>query len=189
MPLPLALIGIGSTIKNVAKKIPMKAWLIMGAVIFYIGSCWYWNSHGKNTVKAEWEASIKRGNVVVADLKRKQIQIVKVVETKYVDKVKVIHEKAKIITKEIPVYIAADTPDLPPAFRVFHDAAATGETFDASRIPDAASTPVRTATETITKNYETYQVIKARLDGLQEFYRLQQAAYQESCKSEGVVCN
>ena len=187
--LPLPLIAAWKGTQTIAKKIPMKAWLIMGAVVFYVGSCWYWNSHGKGVVQAEWDASVERGNVVVADLKRKQIQIVKVVETKYVDKVKVIHEKAKIITKEIPVYIAADTPDLPPAFRVFHDAAATGETFDASRIPDAASTPVRTATETIVKNYETYQVIKARLEGLQEFYRLQQEAYQESCKSEGVDCS
>ena len=51
MPLPLALIGIGSKIAGVAKKIPMKAWLIMGAVVFYVGSCWYCNYHGKNTVK------------------------------------------------------------------------------------------------------------------------------------------
>ncbi len=186
---PLWLIGIGSSAKNIAKKIPLKGWLILGGVVFYFGSLWYWGNHQAGKVQAEWDESVKRGNKVVKVLKEKQVQIVKVVEIKYKDKIKVIHEKGKTIIREIPKFIPADTCELPGGFRLLHDAAATGSEPDATGLPDAATVPVRTAAETISKNYETCHATAARLVSLQEFERLRHEAYLEACKSEGIDCN
>lgn len=82
----------------------------------------------------------------------------------------------KTIIKEVPTYVSINDCPMSPGFRVFYDAAANGELPDASRIPDAAAVPAPDVANTTAENFRTYHETAARLTGLQEWVRAQQAA-------------
>lgn len=158
----------------IVKKIPWQLWLL-GAFLVYT---WGVYSYGQSIIQSKWDASIERGKAIVADLKEKQIVIKREVEIRYVDRVRTIHEVGKTIIKEIPIYIPADTPDLPAGFRVLHDAAATGTV--PGSFPETYGSPIRVedATETIAKNYGQCLEWRTGLIAWQEWYSEQSLAWQ-----------
>lgn len=163
---------------SLIKKIPWQLWLLSGVMIsFWLYGSWQFN-RGQQENQNRWNIAIERGKVIVEALKKQTGKVNTVVETKYVDRVKVIREKAKIITKEIPIYIPVDSPDLPGGFRLLHDAATNSTVPDSSLIPDAAPVSVATATETIVTNYETCQIWRSQLIGWQEWYQEQALVWQ-----------
>lgn len=166
-------------------RIPWQVWACTGVLLLLYGSFW-WGGH---RVRVEWKASIERGKTIVEELQKKQLVVTTKVETKYVDRVKVIKEKGDTIIQKVPVYIPASTPDLPGGFRLLHDGAVLGATSESTSPTDAAPVPVRDAASTIAKNYETCHITAARLEGLQEWIREQQALYLEQCKQPGVRCS
>jgi hypothetical protein len=92
------------------------------------------------------------------------------VVTQYVDRVQVVHEQAKTIIKEIPVYVPSDPGacDLPGGFRLLHDAAATGNPLPGpAAIADAAPASAQTVTSTVSENYEQCLAISEQLTALQ----------------------
>lgn len=160
------------------KKIPWQLWLLSGVIFSF---WWYgqWQfGRGQKLIQKEWEASIERGRKIVADLTEKSNKINTVVETKYVDQVKVIREKGKTVVKEIPVYIPASTPDLPGGFRLLHDAAATSTLPYRSRISDAKSVRVEDATTIIVENYTECHQWREQVLGWQGWYQEQSLAWQ-----------
>ena len=161
----------------IALKYPrIAAMLVILAVVFsYIGY---------NGIRHWWDgrslAHVKAQNVAlqaqVASL-TKALQGAKATErvvTQYVDRVQVVAGRTKTIIKEVPIYVPADSPSLPPGFRVLHDAAATGELPDPARIADAAPVPAQDAAETIVSNYGTCAETAEQVIALQDWIRAQQ---------------
>lgn len=161
------------------KKIPLQVWLLIGGVLLFFGYGQWQYHNGKHHVQVKWDASIERGKTIVADLEAKANRVNTKIVTKYVDRVRVIHEKGDTIVKKIPIYIPTTTPDLPGGFRLLHDAAATAQ------VPSEASLPgqpvsVRAATETITTNYQRCLVWRAELDAWDQWYAEQLLVWQSA---------
>jgi hypothetical protein len=106
--------------------------------------------------------------------KRAQAEASIRVVTKYVDRVKVVEGRTRTIIKEIPVYVPADSPNLPAGFRVLHDAAAQGVLPDPAGIADAAPVPAQDAAGTIAGNYGICHATAEQVRALQDWIREQQ---------------
>ena len=111
--------------------------------------------------------------LVEAGMARADVQVV----TRYVDRVEYIQQAAKIITREVPVYVTqkADAAcTVPVGFVRIHDAAATGTAPPAAaRDPDAPAAGVTLSgiAGTVADNYAICHAIRAQLIGLQEWAR------------------
>lgn len=88
----------------------------------------------------------------------------KVEVIRYRDRIQYIKGEARVIEKQVPIYIPAGTPDLPGGFRLLHDAAAQGRavTGDASG-HEAAAVAVEDAARTVAENYANCLADKERL--------------------------
>lgn len=150
-------------------KIPWQVFACAGLGLLLAGFGYWCYDLGQDHKQADWDASIERGRKAVEELKKKQVVITTRVETVYLDKVKVIREKGRDIVKQVPIYIPADSCDLPGGFRLLHDAAATNTLPDSSKLSDAASVSVADATTTIGENYATCQEWREQLVNLQEW--------------------
>lgn len=120
------------------------------------------------TTKAEGERDSARAE---RDLARTNVRTV----TQYVDRVEVIREAGKVITKEIPVYVTqkADAAcTLPVGFVRIHDAAATATAPQPTAgDPDAPATGLTLSgvADTISDNYADYHKLAAQVIGLQDY--------------------
>ena len=170
-------------------KIPWQVWACAGLGLFLVLFGWYWDSHGASRVQKRWDAAVARGTVIVAGLKAEQGKVTVRVETKYVDRWKVIHEKGDTITKLVPQFISDGTCDLPGGFRVLHDAAVSGTTPSAADLTNAEPVPASTAATTVTENYTTCNKAISDLAGLREWLEEQRKVYLERCKLPGVDCS
>ena len=170
-------------------KIPWQVFACAGVMLILGLTGYYLYDLGRDHTQAKWDSAVERGNVAVDRLKNKQATITTKIETVYVDRVKTIKEKGDVIYKEVPVYIPVDSPDLPPGFRVLHDAAVTNSIPRTSEIPDAESVSVKAATETITGNYTTCHLILQDLTSLQQWVQEQRESYLDECKQQGLSCN
>lgn len=84
--------------------------------------------------------------------------------------------KNRIITREVVRYVelpAARRCTLDPAWRLLHDAAATGEPADSARVAAADAAPVTDAAalDTVAANYEHCRDALAQLNGWQQWWR------------------
>jgi hypothetical protein len=183
--MPLWLLYIG----RLLKKIPWQVYACAGL----IGAFWLWGivseERGEARVRAEWAASIARGEAIVTDLKAGQNKITTKTEIKYIDRVKVIHAKGETIVKEIPVYQFNNLPELPPSFRVLYDAAATNTIPEAGDISNAATVSVTDVATITAQNFTQYYQVKAQLEELQDWVLDQRKLYLEKCKQRGVHCS
>ena len=155
------------------KKIPYQAWLLIGLVV----SFWLWGSYrynaGQAVVQKEWDTAVERGKVIVAQLEADAKKVNTVIDTQWKERTEYIYVKGDTITKEIPIYIPADTPDLPSGFRVLHDAAVDSEVPSASSSIGAAPVGVAEATETIIGNYTKCHLIKEEVVAWRQWYQEQ----------------
>ncbi len=170
------------------KKIPWTVYAATGLLLLFWGWGTYKYNAGQKNVQTKWNASIERGKTIVKELKVKQKVISTVVETKYVDRVKVIHEKADVIYKDVVRYVPADLPDLPGSVRMLHDAAATNTLPGTSSFFDVAPIGVRDFTGTVVLNYEQYWITAERLKSLQSWVAQQRELSLETCKQPDVIC-
>lgn len=174
---------------EILKKIPWQAWLLSGLALSFYGWGVLQHHRGAAEVQKQWDDSISRGKVIVDTLRAGQNKVTTVIETKYKDRVQVIHEKGKTITKLVPQFIPADSCDLPGGFRLLHDAAVSGTIPSAAEGVDAAPVPVTTAATTITENYTTCKAAISDLEGMREWAQQQRQLYLELCKQPGVRCS
>lgn len=150
-------------------KIPWQVWACSG-VVLVLGLCgWKLYDLGQDHKQAEWAASIERGKAAVEELKKKQTIVTTRVETKYVDRIKVIHEKGKDIVKRVEVFVPVGSCDLPGGFRLLHDSAAANTVPDSSEIANALPVPAQTVASTVAENYTTCNQWREQLIGLQEW--------------------
>jgi hypothetical protein len=157
------------------RGVPLWVWLtlgLLGAGLFY-GHLRY--NAGQADVQAKWDESTARGKVEVERLKSEAGKVTVRVETKTVEVVKTVKVKGDTIVRQVPIYISRDLPELPGAFRVLHDAAATGTVPDPADFSDAAPVAPQDVASTTGDNYTACRVNAAALTGLQEWVREQHA--------------
>lgn len=151
------------------KLVPSWVWIalaLVGAGLFY-GHTRY--NAGQADTQAKWDKSVEKGKAEVARLKEAAGKVTVRVETKYIDRVKTIREKADAIVREVKVFVPVGSCDLPGGFRLLHDAAAQGAIPDPTGIPDAAPVDAQTVASTVAGNYGTCHETAQRLISLQEW--------------------
>ncbi len=153
---------------------PYRALAMVLFSIALFGAGWV---KGSMSVHAEWDAAIGRQVVQVAQVKQHQAEITTEVVTKYVDKIKLVHDQGETIIKEVPHYVPSDTCILPAGFRLLHDAAASGELPDTARSADAQPVTAQDVAATIASNYQQSREIATQLEALQEWVRRQSSAH------------
>lgn len=100
--------------------------------------------------------------------------------TRYVDKVRVVHERGATLTKEIPVYVTAQADaacPVPVGFVRVHDAAAANELLGPAGIADAqpSGLALSAVAGTVVDNYATCHAAIEQLKALQGWVRANQA--------------
>lgn len=124
---------------------------------------------GASHEQAKADAANLSATARTAIVRQRQAEATVQVLTKYVDRVRTVHVAGETIIKEVPVYVPADSPDLPGGFRLHHDAAALGELPNPARIADAAPVPAQDVAATVAANYLTCRENAEQLTALQEW--------------------
>lgn len=125
---------------------------------------------GAAEVKGKWDVERAAMREEIEALKLTQGKITTIVETQYVDRVKVIREKGQTIIEKVTEYVPIDAPALPGGFRLLHDAAASGSALpDPAGIPDAAPVPAQELAVTVAENYATCRANAAAVEAWQDW--------------------
>lgn len=142
-------------------------WLGIGlaCLLSFFGGC----AQGKKGVQADWDASVARGQAEVARLKEAASRVTVRVETKTVEKIVTIREKARAIETVREVFVPVDSGSLPGAFRLFYDGAITGAIPDPAAIAEAAPVPIADVADTHASNAELCRIAYATVDGWQSW--------------------
>ena len=94
-------------------------WVRLAALVaFALALVGYGYAKGAASVQDKWDLAVAAENSAAVRVVVKQGQITERIVTQYVDRVKVIREAGETIIKEVPVYVPADSPDLPGGFRL-----------------------------------------------------------------------
>jgi len=156
------------------------AGIILLALLAAIGGGTWWQEHRVGEARAQAtkaRADLDAANATLSGLRAtlKAAQAQPTIITRYVDRVQVVREAARVITKEVPVYVTPEADaacTVPAGFVRIHDAAAEGRAPEPpAGDPDApaAGLALSAVTDTITGNYETCHVIREQLIALQEW--------------------
>jgi hypothetical protein len=101
--------------------------------------------------------------------------------TRYVDRVRVVHERGATLTQEIPVYVTAQADaacPVPVGFVRVHDAAAANDLPGPAGVADArpSGLALSTVAGTVVDNYAICHAAIEQLNALQAWVRANQAA-------------
>ena len=125
--------------------------------------------NGAAHVQAKWDAATVKQSLKVARVEMAQTESTVKVVTKFVDRVRVVKETGAALTREVVRYVPSDSCDLPPGYRVLHDAAARGEHADAAGNTDAAAVPAQDAAAAVIDNYSACHANAEQLVALQNW--------------------
>lgn len=164
----------------IAKKIPLSVWITLGVSVAWALSVVFAIHHGKAIVQADWDASVERGKEAVAQLKDRQVSVNMIVDTVVKERVVTIKEKARVIEKEIPVFVPEYRDQLSGGFRLLYDAAATNTIPDRSRIALAPTVSVGDVASTTNRNFEQCHIWREQVIGWQDWYHRHRAAIKPS---------
>lgn len=151
------------------KGLPVWVWIALGllAAGLLYGHTRY--NAGQADVQGRWDESVAAGKAEVERLKAEAGKVTVRVETKTVEKLVTIREKARVIYKYREIFVPDDSGMLPGAFRVFYDSAITNTVPDAAAIPDASPVAVADVADTHAYNAEQCHVAYATVTGWQEW--------------------
>lgn len=151
-------------------------WVWVGAAL--LGVTLYWGhtryEAGELAVQAKWDESVAAGKAEVERLKAEAGKVTVRVETKTVEKIVTIREKARVIYQDREIFVPADSGMLPGGFRVYFDAATQNTIPDAASIANAAPVAVTDVADTYAYNAEQCRVAYATVEGWQEWAKEQQ---------------
>jgi len=153
------------------------ALVIIGFGLFYEGN--YYGTKDYRARIAEMEENVKE--VVVESEKVNTI-----VQTKYVDKIKIVKEKAdeniKIIEKVVTQY--DNKCELSNAAIVLHDSASqnTVSPSSGSAVEGTSKVKISDVLRTVTDNYATYYQTREQVIGWQQWYKEQKKLYEDKLK-------
>lgn len=124
---------------------------------------------GAAHVQAKWDAETVKQSLRVARTEKAQAESTVRVVTQFVDRVRVVKEIGADLTREVVRYVPSDSCDLPPGYRVLHDAAARGEPANPAGNPDAAAVPAQDASAAVIDNYSACLANAEQLAALQNW--------------------
>lgn len=142
----------------------------------------YGYHRGAASVQVKWSAAQQVQAAALAKAEAKAASASARVVTRYVDRVKVVHERGQAIIQKVPVYVsqAADARcSVPVGFVRLHDAAVQGGELPvaAGSTADAPSGVALSAVAgTVAGNYATDHETAERLKALQDWVRAQHDA-------------
>jgi hypothetical protein len=140
-------------------------------LVFLAGTHWKAYVAGRNTIIAAWDAE-KAEAEKQAETNRLLRQVrVNDISRKYVEKTAENRHVTQSNFAKVEEYAPASFPPLPGSFRVWHDAAAAGETLDDTGRVDAAPVPLKQTAATVAGNYADANYDKQRLEALQAIVR------------------
>ena len=136
------------------------------------------DSVGAGRVQAKWDKEKGDAREAAAKQRAEKAQTTTEVVTRYVDRVRIVRERGDTITKEVFVHVPP-TPPNPDAcalerngWRLLHDAAARGQSDDASpRGADAPGPSAQDTARTVTDNYAQYHAVAEQLHALQDWVK------------------
>lgn len=168
--------------------LPRWAWSLIAAGalvggVFIYGQ--YQRGQGKQEVQNEWDAAIKRGKAEVARLKLAAETITTIETVRYVDRVKIVREKADVIERVREVFVPTDSGFLTGGFRLYHDGAATNTIPDAASTADAAFVSVADVADTIARNYKKCHIAYETVEAFQRWANEQCKLNPEGCPPNG----
>lgn len=182
----LALIGaIFGGLWKAIRALPWWAWLVVGVLVaaYFYGEARY--EAGSSEVQGRWDAATTQAEEAKRQFEGVTSSISVGVQTKVVERIKVVREKGDVIIQKVPVYIPAGTPDLPAGFRILHDAAVNQTAPpDSTAAADGSPVPVATAATTIFGNYATCHAEYVKLEGWQEWWKKIEAACKANSSCE-----
>lgn len=141
--------------------------------------------HERDEAAVEWQKKIAELNIKIAQLESQSQQVTTQIVTEYVDRVKIVKEKADAIVVKVPVYIdkPADTScAINNGFVVLHDAAAKNEVPESPRDSHAEASGIKLSTvaATVAENYGTCHEVRQQLESLQDWIKQQQDLYNKN---------
>ena len=172
-------------------KIPLEVKIYLGVLLIlaWLGSLAVANLMGRHHVQAKWDATKHEGKTAVQTLVKESGRVSTIIKTVYVDRLKIVKEKGDAIVKQVPIYIPANSCDLPGGFRILHDAAVDSTIPDPTEGIDGDPVPLREATATVTKNYATCNAAIVNLTGLREWLKKQAEVYRALCAEKPELCS
>ena len=130
--------------------------------------------------QANWQDQIAAQKQEIARLDAASKEVTVKTVNKYIERTRIVKEKADVIVKEIPKYIIQEHDSkcaIPVAAIVLHDAAAKNELPDAARLADDRTSDVTLSRllDTTALNYGTFYEVREQLKALQDWIRDQKA--------------
>lgn len=161
--------------------IPAKYRLLASVLAFILAVvALYWTGYrkGSEAVQARWDLAVANQTAATAKGAAKAAEVTTVEVVKYVDRIKVVRERAQAIAKETPRYVPASADAacvVPVGFVRLHDAAARSEDAGTpgSHDDEPAGIALSAVAATVTDNYGTCHLIREQLIGLQGWIRAQ----------------
>jgi hypothetical protein len=157
--------------------------LLVGLFLTIIGVYY----EGGRGIQAAWEARVKdmEAKVQVAEAKSREVNTV--IETRVVEKVKIVKEKTnanKQIIKEVAGAQLDAKCELPESTVVLVNAASKNEVSGGPSVSDGSSSGVKASDllDTVVENYGRYNEIRERLVAWQEWYKQQKRIFEEISK-------
>ena len=157
---------------------PYRLLALAALAVALIGFGWV---KGTGHVQARWDAAVQQQTLQATAIRERQALAAVKVVTEYVDRVRIVREKADTIVKEVPVYVPVQADAACTINRGFvrlHDAAAAGELPEPARDTDAAAAGIALSAVagTVATNYQTCHENAEQLRALQGWVREMDAA-------------
>ena len=156
-------------------------WKLLAVVALAAALVAFGYVQGCGHVQDAWDAATAAQTQRVAVVRVKQAEATVRVVTDYVDRVRVVRERAQTITKEVKVYVPQESDAacaIPVGFVRLHDAAARGDVPGTPGIADASPAGIALSgvAATLADNYSRCRENAEQLTALQEWVKAQQAA-------------
>jgi len=152
---------------------PYRLLALAALAVALIGFGWV---KGAGHVQARWDAAVQQQTLQATAIRERQALATVKVVTEYVDRVRIVREKADTIVKEVPVYVPVQADAACTINRGFvrlHDAAAAGELPEPAQDADAAAAGIALSAVagTVAANYQTCHENAEQLRALQVWAR------------------
>lgn len=156
---------------NFVRAIPTP-YMLLALIALVVSAMGFGYVKGARHVQDQWDSAVVKDQLTTARIRQRQAAAPVKVVTKYVDRIKVVHETGETIVKEVPVYVSKESDAaciINRGFVRLHDNSASGRLPDAPGATDAAPAGIALSTvaATVADNYERCHENAAQLEALQ----------------------
>ncbi|HJV76041.1 MAG TPA: hypothetical protein VJ654_17605 [Noviherbaspirillum sp.] len=140
--------------------------------VLLAGSHWKAYVMGKDVVRVEWQAEKARQEQQAENNRLLRQAAVNKTAVVFANSAAAKRQSTQSNLAKVDQYAPTTFPPLPGSFRVFHDAAATGEALNDSSGIDAPPVSLTATARTIAENYADANYDKQRLEALQQIVKV-----------------